>query len=147
MVLFDAKIYKDIYRRGSDLSLRKIDATVRRETIYVAGWVVVLSVIMIAVFYAAGGFDWTVLTGVVLGGVTAILNFLLMGLTIQGAIGLEEKDARTRLKGSQNLRMLMQLLVAILGAVLPCFNMWAVLIPLFFPRIAVTIRSIYLKKT
>ena len=124
----------------------RIDETVRRETVYVAGWVVVLELLMIAVFLLAGAFDWTVISGGVLGGVTAVVNFLLMGLTIQGAIGLEEKDARTRLRGSQNLRMLMQMVVCILGAVLSCFNLWAVIIPLFFPRIAVTVRSMSMKK-
>lgn len=123
----------------------KVDATVRRETVYIAGWVAVLSAIMVGVARALGLFDWTVAVGTLLGGVTAVGNFLLMGLTIQGAIGLEEKDARTRLRGSQNLRLLMQLVVAILGAVLPCFNMWAVLIPLFFPRIAVAVRPLFFK--
>ena len=123
----------------------KVDATVRRETVYIAGWVAVLSAIMVGVALALRLFDWTVATGALLGGVTAVGNFLLMGLTIQGAIGLEEKEARTRLRGSQNLRLLMQLVVAILGAVLPCFNMWAVLIPLFFPRIAVALRPLFFK--
>ena len=123
----------------------KIDPTVRRETLYVAGWQVVLTVVMLAVFLVLGAFDGTVLAGALLGGITAVVNFLLMGLTIQGAIGLEEKEARTRLRGSQNLRMLMQMVVAVLGAVLSCFNLWAVLIPLFFPRIAVTVRSMFIK--
>lgn len=119
----------------------KIDATVKKETIYVAKWEIVLTVVMLAVFLVLKRFDWTVLAGAILGAVTAVVNFLLMGLTIQGAIGLEEKDARTRLKGSQNLRMVMQTIVGVLGAALPCFNLAAVLIPLFFPRIAVMIRS------
>ena len=121
--------------------MRKIDETVKRETIYVALWELVLTAVMIAVFLILKHFDWTVLAGAALGAVTAVVNFLLMGLTIQGAIGLEEKDARTRLKGSQSLRMVMQTIIAVLGAALPCFNLAAVLIPLFFPRIAVTIRS------
>lgn len=123
----------------------RIDATVRKETIYVAVWEAILTVVMLAVFLVAKAFDWTVLAGALLGAATAVLNFLLMGLTIQGAIGLEEKDARTRLRGSQNLRMVMQTIVAVLGAVLPCFNLWAVIIPLFFPRIAVMIRSMFIK--
>lgn len=124
----------------------KIDATVRRETMYVAAWVAILTVVMFAVFLVFGAFDWTVLAGGLLGALTAVANFLLMGLTIQGAIGLEEKDARTRLRGSQNLRLLMQLVVGILGAALPVFNMWAVLIPLFFPRVAVMVRSRLIRK-
>lgn len=130
-------------KEGSPLG--KVDATVLKETKYVAGWVVVLTVVMLAVFALLGAFDLTVLAGGLLGGATAVVNFLLMGLTIQGALGLEEKDARTRLRGSQNLRMLMQLAIAVLGAVLPCFNLWSVLIPLFFPRIAVIVRGHFLK--
>ncbi len=121
--------------------MRKIDATVKKETIYVAVWEAVLTAVMLAVFLVLKSFDWTVLTGAILGAATAVVNFLLMGLTIQGAIGLEEKEARTRLRGSQNLRMMMQTVIAVLGAALPCFNLYAVLIPLFFPRIAMIVRS------
>lgn len=125
--------------------MNRIDPTVRRETLFVAGWVISLTTVMLIVYAAMGIFDMTVLAGALLGAATAVVNFLLMGLTIQGALGLEEKEARTRLRGSQNLRMLMQMAVAVLGAVLSCFNLWAVLIPLFFPRIAVTFRSHFLK--
>lgn len=121
--------------------MRKVDPTVKRETIFVAVWEAVLTVIMLAAFLVLKSFDWTVLTGAILGAATAVVNFLLMGLTIQGAIGLDEKEARTRLRGSQNLRILMQMIIAVLGAVLPCLNLWAVLIPLFFPRIAMMIRA------
>ena len=121
--------------------MRKIDATVKKETIYVVVWEAVLTAVMLAVFLVLKSFDWTVLTGAILGAATAVVNFLLMGLTIQGAIGLEEKEARTRLRGSQNLRMMMQTVIAVLGAALPCFNLYAVLIPLFFPRIAMIVRS------
>lgn len=123
----------------------RIDATVRKETIYIAIWEGILTVVMLAAFLVAKAFDWTVLAGALLGSVTAVLNFLLMGLTIQGAIGLEERDARTRLRGSQNLRMVMQTIIGVLGAALPCFNLYAVLIPLFFPRIAVMVRSRFIK--
>ena len=123
----------------------RIDPTVRKETMYVAGWVTVLTAVMLGIFLALKAFDLTVLAGALLGAAAAVGNFLLMGLTIQGAIGLDEKEARTRLKGSQNLRMAALTLVAVLGAALPCFNMWAVLIPLFFPRIAATVRSLRIK--
>lgn len=125
--------------------MSRIDATVLKETVFVAIWQAVLTAVMTAVFLVIGEFDWTVLTGALLSGVTAVANFLLMGITIQSCIGLDEKDARTRMRGSQNLRMVMQLVVAIIGASLECFNIWAVLIPLFFPRIAVIIRSRFIK--
>lgn len=123
----------------------KIDATVRKETIYVAVWEAIFTSVMLAVFLILKAFDVSVLVSALLGAATAVLNFLLMGLTIQGALGLEEKDARTRLRGSQNLRLLMQTVVAVLGAAIPWLNLWAVLIPLFFPRIAVMLRPLFIK--
>lgn len=123
----------------------RIDATVRKETLYIAAWEGILTALMLAVFFLTKTFDWTVLAGALMGAFAAVLNFLLMGLTIQGALGLEEKDAKTRLRGSQNLRMVMLTLIAVLGAVLPWLNLWAVLIPLFFPRIAITVRSMFIK--
>lgn len=125
--------------------MSKIDATVRKETIYVAVWEAILTAIMLAVFLILKAFDVSVLVSALLGAATAVLNFLLMGLTIQGALGLEEKDARTRLRGSQNLRLLMQTVVAVLGAAIPWLNLWAVLIPLFFPRIAIMLRPLFIK--
>lgn len=125
--------------------MSKIDATVRKETIYVAVWEAILTAIMLAVFLILKAFDVSVLVSALLGTATAVLNFLLMGLTIQGALGLEEKDARTRLRGSQNLRLLMQTVVAVLGAAIPWLNLWAVLIPLFFPRIAIMLRPLFIK--
>ena len=38
------------------------------------------------------------------------------------------------------------LIVAVLGAVLPCFHLWASLIPLLFPRIAIALRPLFDKK-
>lgn len=123
----------------------KIDETVRKETIYVAAWEGILTLAMLAVFLILKAFNVSVLVSALLGAATAVLNFLLMGLTIQGAMGLDEKDAKTRLRGSQNLRLLMQAVVAVLGAALPCLDLWAVLIPLFFPRIAIMLRPLFIK--
>lgn len=123
----------------------KIDETVRKETIYVAAWEGILTLAMLAVFLILKAFNVSVLFSALLGAATAVLNFLLMGLTIQGAMGLDEKDAKTRLRGSQNLRLLMQAVVAVLGAALPCLDLWAVLIPLFFPRIAIMLRPLFIK--
>ena len=76
----------------------------------------------------------------------AVLNFFLMGLTVQKAVGQEERDAKNLMRGSQSLRMLMQLALCAIGAALPCFNLVAVLVPLLFPRLGVMLRSLTLKK-
>ena len=41
--------------------------------------------------------------------------------------------------------MLFMLAVIVIGAVVPCFNMWAVIIPVFFPRIAIAFRPLIKK--
>ena len=84
--------------------------------------------------------------GNLLGGVAAILNFFLMGWTIQRAVGLDEKAAAAKLKLSQLLRMLMLIVICCLGIALNCFQTVAVIVPLFFPRIAVAFRPLFDKK-
>lgn len=126
--------------------MRKIDPTVLKETKFIAAAVIILSVIMEAVFLILGKWSPRVLLGNLLSGAAAIGNFLLMGLTIQKTLGMEEKEARSRMKLSQRLRLLMLLLVAVLGVALKCFDTVASLVPLFFPRIALMFRPLMDKK-
>jgi ATP synthase I chain. len=120
--------------------LKKIDPTVKKETIYIASVTGILSLLLQAGFLIARHWDYTVLLGNLLGGVTAVGNFFLMGITVQKAVQKEKKPAADLMKFSQTMRMLMQLVVAVLGFALPCFNGYATILPLFFPRIAIMIR-------
>ena len=126
--------------------MKKIDITVIKETKYIAGGVLILSALMQAVFLMIGKWDYTVLLGNLLGGGTAVLNFFLMGLTVQKAINKEEKEARTTMKVSQLYRNLLMLGLLILGVVLPWFSTWTVIIPVAFPRIAIACRSLLDKR-
>lgn len=117
--------------------MNKIDSTVIKETKYIAVWVIILSVIMEAVFLVIGMWDYKVLLGNIWGAAIAVLNFLLMGITVQKAVMKDEKDAATTMKFSQTMRNAMLLIGAVLGIVLPFFNDAAAIIPLFFPRIAI----------
>ncbi len=124
----------------------KIDKTVQKETGYIALWVLIFSALMQAVFLVIGKWDLTVLFGNLLGGALAILNFFLMGIGVQKAVRKEEKEARDLMKLSQTLRSFLVLVVVIVGIVLHCFHTVAVILPLFFPRIAVAIRPLFMKK-
>lgn len=126
--------------------MKPIEPAVKKETAYIAGWSLLLSVVMELVFWAVGAMDYTVPLGNLLGVTASLLNFFLMGLTIQKAVGLEEKAASARMKLSQMLRMLMVLVLAVLGLALPCFNTVAVLVPFFFPRIAISFRPLFDRK-
>ena len=101
---------------------------------------------MQAVFLIARQWDYTVLLGNLLGGAAAVGNFFLMGLTVQKAVGKEEKDAAGLMRLSQAGRMLLLVLVGLAAALIPFFDLIAALIPLFFPRIAVAARPLFDRK-
>lgn len=126
--------------------MKPIEPAVKKETAYIAGWSLLLSVVMELVFWAVGAMDYSVPLGNLLGVAASLLNFFLMGLTIQKAVGLEEKAASAKMKLSQMLRMLMVLVLAVLGLALPCFHTVAVLVPFFFPRIAISFRPLFDRK-
>ena len=127
--------------------MKKIDATVLKETKYILLWVLLLSVLMQSVFLIIGMWDYTVLLGNLLSGSAAVLNFFLMGISVWKSLEKEEQEAKNTLKLSQTYRFLFLAIVVILGAVLPCFHLWAVLIPVLFPRIAIAFRPLFDKKT
>ncbi len=126
--------------------MQKIDATVLRETFYIAAWVLIFSAAMEAVFLLLGAWDVSVLAGNLLGAAAAVLNFFLMGLTVQSALGKNEKEAADRMRLSQALRTLMLFVIAMLAVLVPVFNMIAALVPLLFPRIAILFRPMFEKR-
>ena len=138
--------------RGLDLLcfqggiMKHIDPTVMKETKYIASWVLILSVLMQAIFLVMGKWDYTVLLGNLLSATVSIVNFFLMGLTVQHSLNKEEKEAKAAIKASQMYRNLLMLVVLIAGVVLPCFSTWTVLIPVIFPRIAIACRPLLDKR-
>jgi len=121
--------------------MKKIESAVLRETGYVGCWVLILSILMQAVFLLIGKWDWTVLTGNLLGGFAALLNFFLMGLGVQQAAGKEDaKDVKRVVQVSYSLRMLLVGVFAVVGVVSPWFHSVAAVVPLLFPRIGVLFR-------
>ena len=126
--------------------MEKVDRTICLETFYIIVWTVIFSFVMQAVFLLLQKWDYTVLLGNLLSAVAAIGNFYLMGITIQKAIKKEEKQAITLMRFSQTVRTLMLFVIVAVGVLLPCFHILSVLIPLFFPRIAIAFRPLFLKK-
>ena len=126
--------------------MKRIDETVIKETKYIAAWVFLFSVLMQAVFLIIGKWNYTVLLGNLLSAAATVMNFFLLGITVQSALGKEEKEIKTAMKVSQIYRFLFLLVVLIIGVVLPCFSIWTVIIPLFFPRIAIAFRPLFDKQ-
>lgn len=125
--------------------MNKADTTVLNETKSIFAWVFIFSILMEAIFLVVGRWSCSVLLGNLLSGSVAVLNFFLMGLTVQAAVNTDEKTARRKIQLSQSLRTLMLFVVAALGCALPFFNTAAVLIPFFFPRISILLRTMLQK--
>ncbi len=126
--------------------MKKIDSTVLKETAYIGAMVLIFSLALQSVFLIIGKWDYTVLLGNLLGFIAAVGNFFLMGLSVQASLNKEEKDAKNFMKFSQSLRLLLLFVIAVVGYLVPVFNILAVLIPFLFPRIAVALRPLFMKK-
>lgn len=124
--------------------MKKVGDVVIRETKYIAAWVIILSVVMEAVFLILRYWNYKVLLGNLLSGAFAVANFFFMGIAVEKAVAKEEKEAKGVMKVSQALRTFMLFAVAALGV--SFFNPVASIIPLFFPRIAITFRPFFDKK-
>ncbi len=127
--------------------LKKIDKTVIVETKFIGAWVLIFSALMQAVFLIIGKWDYTVLLGNILSGVAGIISFFALGLTIVKAVSSADAVyAKKLMRASSAVRTFFLFIVALLGALLPCFNIWATLIPILFPRLGLVIRSFMVKR-
>lgn len=127
--------------------MARIEPAVKKETGYVALWVGVAILPVQAVCLLLGWWNWPVLWGSLLGSVTAVGNFLLMGLTVQKALTQDKKKASQMIQFSSGGRLLMQGAVLIIAGALPhIFNLWTAIIPLVIPTFAVRIRHWKLAK-
>ena len=125
----------------------KMNETVKKETVFVLGFTVVLCAILQSVYLILGFFSVRALIGTGISWLVSGLNFLLTALMVQRAIEESEEKAKKRIKASQSLRSVMILAVLvvsilILGRELPIIL--ALVIPLLFPRIAATVRMLRL---
>ena len=111
------------------------------------GWIVlILSLLEQAVFLAIGQWDMTVLLGNLYGSAIAVGNFFFMGCAVAKALSLPAEEAQKKMKLSQQSRMLILLVLCVLGGVAPFLHTIALLVPQFFPRIAVAVRGATMKK-
>lgn len=116
----------------------KLQQASRRESLHIAVGTLIFSAIMNGVFALLGRWDPTVLWGTLLGGGFAVLNFVLLALSVQKlAAETNEKKGRAWMQMSYQLRMAATVVVGIIGVCTPCFHWVAVLIPLLFPRITI----------
>jgi hypothetical protein len=147
---FDSEIQRE-WKQGARKEklhfMKKVNETVRKESLYIAAFVLILSLLMEAIWLILGSFwqpaawNFTILTGNLLGAGAAILNFFLMAQTVAKAVEEDQESASRRMKASHSVRYLLLFLVLVLAIFLDqFFNILAVILPLLFPRIAIMLR-------
>ncbi|MDO5361380.1 MAG: hypothetical protein Q4F03_01885 [Eubacteriales bacterium] len=127
-----------------------VQPAVKKETKNVAVYTVTGVIIMWIGFFVLHlilpekiPFNYTVFLAGIGGGAVAVLNFFLMGLTVQKvAATTDEAAARMKMKASYSQRMLIQMLWVIVAIVAPCFQFAAGIIPLLFPGAGIKIAGI-----
>lgn len=121
----------------------KLQSASRREVKRIAFGTVVGSAILVAVMFVlsaigVGTFDYRVFTGVIGGSIVAVLNFSLMCMTIQRAVGIgEQKAMKSFIQGSYNGRLLLQAGWIVAAYLMPWVNIFAAAIPLLFPNLMI----------
>ena len=124
-----------------------MDPAVKKETGYITVWVLLLSLLMEAVFLIIRQWDLSVLFGNLGGAVLAVGNFFLLALAVSRAVDKgKPEEAATRVKASATLRLMGvgALCALLIGAFKT--NIFATLIPLLFPRVAIAFRPMLDRK-
>ena len=125
----------------------KLNETVKKETVFVLGFTVVLCAILQSLYLICGFFSVRALIATGIAWLLSGINFLLTALTVQKAVEDEQDTAQKRMKASQSLRSVMILAVLIVSILLLGQELSIVLalaIPMFFPRIAAMVRMLRL---
>ena len=98
--------------------------------------------IMLVVYAALGRFSLAVVLGGLIGALYAVLNFLLLGMTVQKVAEMREGNeelARMQMKSSYNMRMVIMILLIVVAFALPFVDGLACMIPMLFPRLTILV--------
>lgn len=133
----------------------KPDSAVRRETARVAAGVFALVAVMLIVYAIVGKFSVPVLLGGIYTGLLTVINFFIMGLTVQGVTNRAAERERTeqelqdltiemknRMKLSYNVRMIALFALLVLGIAVFKFDPLATILPVVFPTIVIRVLQI-----
>ena len=134
--------------------MTKLSPAIKTETKKVAVSTIVGAAVMCLVFFILHRaypekipFDYSVILGALGGGAVAVLNFFLMGVTVQKVVDTEDQDlARARMKASYTNRMLLQMAWVVVAIIAPCFYFVAGILPLLFPSLGIKLTGILKRK-
>lgn len=121
----------------------KIAPAVKKETGHIALGTAIGVVLILIGFFVFKQFNSGVLVSAIIGGVVAVLNFFILGLTVQKiANGESEERGRKWMQFSYNMRMLVMVIWLIVALAVPFFNWVAALLPLLMPRLTIAVMQV-----
>ena len=116
----------------------------QREVKRVAAGTLVCDVILVAGLFLASQFDIgtfdlsRILLSAAIGSVVAILNFVLMCLTVQSAVGMtDQKRMKAKFQLSYNARMIIQAGWTVAAFLIPGLHFVAGALPVIFPKVTI----------
>ena len=110
--------------------------SVLKETGRIGLGVLIADGIMCGVFAILGKFDYTVVLGALLGTAIALANLLLLGLTLQKAVGMKDYASKY-VRQSYSLRMFFCFAGVVVSVIAPCFHPIAAIVPLLMPQLVI----------
>ncbi|MBO7149099.1 MAG: ATP synthase subunit I [Clostridia bacterium] len=93
-----------------------------RNIFKVSFGVLLLSAIVAVVIAFTPYFDYTIITGALLGTIGASLSFTFLGYVVSKAVEKDEKNAQHYVQASYTARLLFMAVVIVVGIKLPYFN-------------------------
>ena len=122
----------------------KLQPASRKEITRIAIGTLVCDAILIAALFllslvGVGQFETgRILLGVVCGSVIAVLNFTILCLTVQSAVGMENKrKMKARFQLSYNIRLLVQAAWVVASFLIPQIHFVAGAAPILFPNVVI----------
>lgn len=133
----------------------KPQKTVLYETGRLAAGVFALVAVMLCVYAVAGQLKWSAALGGVYTGALAVLNFFIMGLTVQNVTNTAsgkkyteeemeslKKTMKAKMQLSYSGRMVLMMVLVVVGISALKLDPLATIIPLLFPRLVITVLNI-----
>ena len=122
----------------------KLQPASQREVRRIAVGTLVCDVLMVAGLFLASQFDigtfdlGKILVSCAIGSVIAVLNFALMCLTVQSAVGMtDQKKMKAKFQLSYNARMILQAGWTVIAFLIPGIHFIAGAAPILFPKVTI----------
>ena len=122
----------------------KLQPASQREVRRIAVGTLVCDVLMVAGLFLASQFDigtfdfGKILLSAAIGSVIAVLNFALMCLTVQSAVGMaDQKQMKAKFQLSYNARMILQAGWTVIAFLVPGIHFIAGAAPVLFPKVTI----------